>query len=348
MKDFNIEPIDENAVKAAKDRWLKVAKPLFSLGTLENAITQIAGIRRTADFTFDKKALVVMCADNGVVAEGVTQSGQAITATVAKNFTLGKTSVCIMSKSAGVDVLPFDIGMVSDVDGVDKKYKVAYGTKNIAQQPAMTKIETISAIKAGIDIVKSLKNKGYDIVATGEMGIGNTTTSSAVTSVLLDASPEEITGRGAGLSTNGLEKKIEVIKQAIAVNKPDKSNAIDTLARVGGLDIAALCGVFLGGGIYHLPIVADGVISATAALVAVRLCPQVRDYILPSHISKEPAFQLLMQELELTPFINCGMFLGEGSGAVASIPLLKMAYDVYTEMSTFDNWGGNEKYKILE
>lgn len=333
-----IKPIDDASLKQAKKRWLSVAKPLYSLGTLEDVIIQMAGIKGTANFTLDKKGLVIMCGDNGVVAEGVTQTGQEVTAIVADNFTKGDASVCIMSQIAGADVFPVDIGMASDVPTVTgKEQKIAYGTRNFAKEPAMSREETLDAIQVGINMVAKLKEQGYQILATGEMGIGNTTTSSAVASVLLGKDVEAMTGKGAGLDDTGLLTKVKVIKDAISKHQPDKDDVIDVLSKVGGLDIAGLTGVFLGGAINNIPIVIDGFISSVAALCAVRICPNAKEYMLPSHCSNEPGGQILLNALGFSPFITCGMFLGEGSGAVALFPLLDMALKIYSDMSTFDD-----------
>lgn len=332
-----IGPADRISMEEAAARWKTVGKPLFSLGKLEDAVIRIAGMRKKSIYSLEKKGLVAICADNGVVAEGVTQTGQEVTAIVAENFTKSETSVCLMAQVAGVDIFPVDMGMIRDVPGVTRpEYKVAYGTENMAEGPAMTREQAVQAIRNGIRIVEELSAKGYDILATGEMGIGNTTTSSAVVSVLLDRDVREVTGRGAGLSSEGLERKIQVIRRAVERNCPDPSDPIDVLAKVGGLDIAGLAGVFLGGALFHIPVVIDGFISSAAALCAVRMAPDCRDYMLASHKSGEPAGGMVLDALGLSPFIDCNMSLGEGSGAVAVMPLLDMGLKVYLEMSTFD------------
>ena len=332
-----IGPADRVSMGEAAARWKTVGKPLFSLGKLEDAVIRIAGMRKKSIYSLEKKGLVAICADNGVVAEGVTQTGQEVTAIVAENFTKSETSVCLMAQVAGVDSFPVDMGMIRDVPGVTRpEYKVAYGTENMAEGPAMTREQAVQAIRNGIRIVEELSAKGYDILATGEMGIGNTTTSSAVVSVLLDRDVREVTGRGAGLSSEGLERKIQVIRRAVERNCPDPSDPIDVLAKVGGLDIAGLAGVFLGGALFHIPVVIDGFISSAAALCAVRMAPDCRDYMLASHKSGEPAGGMVLDALGLSPFIDCNMSLGEGSGAVAVMPLLDMGLKVYLEMSTFD------------
>ena len=332
-----IRPADRKSMEEARARWRTVGKPLFSLGRLEDAVIRMAGIKGTSSYTLEKKALVILCADNGVVEEGVTQTGQEVTAIVTENFTKKAASVCFMSEAAGVDLFPVDIGVARDVDHVTRpEYKVAYGTKNMTREPAMTREEAERAILTGVRLVQELAEKGYDIIATGEMGIGNTTTSSAVVSVLLGRDPEEVTGRGAGLSTEGLRRKVDAIRRAVRINAPHASDAVDVLAKVGGLDIAGLPGVFLGGAVCHIPIVIDGFISSAAALCAARMAPACADYMMPSHRSNEPAGGIVLEALGLSPFIDCGMSLGEGSGAVAVLPLLEMGLEVYNRMSTFE------------
>lgn len=344
----NILPGDENAMKEAYDRWMAIGKPLFSLGKLETVVTKMAGIKGTSDYNIEKKGLLIMCADNGVVEEGVTQTGQEVTAIVADNFTHHATSVCAMCDVAGVDVLPMDIGMAVDVPSVSKReHKVCYGTKNFAKEPAMTREEVCQALFVGMEAVRKCKEEGYDLLATGEMGIGNTTTSSAVASVLLGKDVEVMTGRGAGLSAEGLQRKIRVIKNAIKMHQPDPEDVVDILSKVGGLDIAGLAGVFLGGAIYHIPIIIDGFISSVAALCAVRMNAHTIDYMLASHVSKEPAGKLVLEALGLSPMLTCDMCLGEGSGAVAAIPVIEMGLSVYRQMGTFEDIQV-ERYQVLK
>ena len=332
-----IVPADAGSMEKAKQWWNTGGKPLFSLGKLEDAVIRIAGIKGKPVYSLGRKGLVIMCADNGVVAEGVTQTGQEVTAIVAENFTKKETSVCLMAEVAGVDLFPVDIGMVADVPAVTRpEYKVAYGTKNMLKGPAMTREQAAQAVLNGIRIVRELAEKEYDILATGEMGIGNTTTSSAVVSVLLEKDVETVTGRGAGLSAEGLRRKVQVIREAIRLNEPDRKDALDVLAKVGGLDIAGLAGVFLGGALCHIPVMIDGFISSAAALCAVRMAPECRDYMLASHRSGETAGGMVLDALGLSEFIDCNMSLGEGSGAVAAMPLLDMGLSVYLKMSTFE------------
>jgi nicotinate-nucleotide--dimethylbenzimidazole phosphoribosyltransferase len=331
---------DEAAAKAAKAHWDSIAKPLGSLGLLEKTIVKIAAITGNAEVRLNKRAVIVLCADNGVVKEGISQSGSEVTALVAENLTKKQTSVCHMAAFARADVLPVDIGMSARLNNpllIDRH--IADGTNNIAEGPAMTAEETYQAIEAGIGLVKDCAGQGYSILATGEMGIGNTTTSSAVASVLLHKPVAEVTGRGAGLSDSGLLRKIGVIEKAIRQNNPDPDNAFDVLTKLGGFDIAGMTGIFLGGALYRVPIVIDGIISAVSALLAERLCPAAGYAMLASHVSDEPAGWMLLDALRLRPMITAEMRLGEGTGAVALLPLLDMALCVYHGSSSFSDIG---------
>ena len=343
-----IRPADRAAYDAAKKRWDSIAKPLGSLGLMEEAVCRMAGMRRTPRVEIKKRAVVVMCADNGVVAEGVTQSGQEVTAIVTENMSSGDTSVCCMARSAGADVIPVDIGCAMPVKGEHiRQCCIRRGTADMAQGPAMSREEATRAVEVGINLVCELAEQGYTLLATGEMGIGNTTTSSAITAVLLEREPAEVTGRGAGLTSEGLRRKVAAIEKAIAVNRPDKNDALDVLAKVGGLDIAGLAGVFLGGALCGVPVLADGFISCVSAIVAERLCPAAADYVLASHASKEPAGRLVTEAMGARPFLYADMCLGEGTGAVAVMPLLDMALAVYDGMSTFEDIS-IEAYEHLE
>lgn len=338
--DQNIAAPDNAAMANAKARWDGIAKPLNSLGLLETAVIKIAGIRGTVNVRLDRRAVLVLCADNGVVKEGVSQSPSDITLLVAENLTKMQTSVCRMARVAGADVIPVDMGMIRRLENpllLDRH--IADGTRNIAEGPAMTRAEAIKAIEAGIGLAESCRDQGYDILATGEMGIGNTTTSSAVASVLLRKPAREVTGRGAGLSDDALKQKITVIEKAIDVNRPDPNDALDVLMKLGGFDIAGMAGLFIGGAVYRIPIVIDGLISAVSALLASRLCPSATSYMLASHVSDEPAGQMLLDALGQTPMIRAGMHLGEGTGAVTLFPLLDMALAVYHGSSSFADIG---------
>lgn len=333
-----IRPLDKRAMTGAQMRWDSIAKPLGSLGLLEGAVIRIAGITGSPEVDLSRRCVVIFCGDNGVVAQGVTQTGQDVTAIVAENFTKGETSVCAMARAAKADIVPVDMGIARElhIPGLLNR-RVRAGTADFTEGPAMSRKEAMQALESGAELAFELKQKGYQIAATGEMGIGNTTTSSAIVSVLLDVEPETVTGRGAGLDSAGLRRKIDAIRRGIALNQPDAEDAVDVLAKVGGLDIAGMAGFFLGCAATGLPVVADGFISAAAALVAVRICPTAAERILASHVSAEPAGRMVLNALGLSPMITAGMCLGEGTGAVALFPLLDMGLAVYREMSTFSD-----------
>jgi nicotinate-nucleotide--dimethylbenzimidazole phosphoribosyltransferase len=326
--------VDESCRSACLAQWNAMGKPLHGLGKLESLWADLAGIQRTTRPAVERRALVVMCADNGVVAEGVTQTGQEVTAVVAENFFDGLTCTSILCEKNRCDMYIVDIGMAVDTPRTIRK-KIAYGTKNMVGTPAMTREEAVYAVGVGVELAREMKQAGYQLLATGEMGIGNTTTSSAVTAVLLHQPVELVTGRGAGLSSEGLERKKTAILKAIQRHKPDAGDPIDVLSKVGGFDLAGLMGVFLGGAIEGLPVVADGFISLAAALLAVRLAPDCAGYILPSHMSREPGARLLTAALGMEPGICMDLSLGEGSGAVALLPFLDMTAEIYNRMGTF-------------
>ncbi len=365
-----IKEPDRKAMEEAKIRWDHVAKPLGSLGLLEDAVTRIAGIQGSARICLKQKAVVIFCGDNGIVEEGVTQTGQEVTAVVAENFSRGLSCVCIMAEQAGAGVIPVDMGVCrelscygdlpvdasSEIMGQNQspsaqspivqdttvKYpvincRIMDGTRNFLKGTAMDRQQALAAVEAGIRLVEQLKERGYHILATGEMGIGNTTTSSAVIAAILGKDPAEVTGRGAGLDSAGLKRKISVIRQGLALHQPNPADGLDVLSKVGGLDLAGMTGAFIGGALYHIPVVIDGLISAAAALLASVICPSSVGYMLGSHVSAEPAHQMVLDHLGLEPVIRGRMCLGEGTGAVALFPLLDMAAAVYERMGTFQD-----------
>lgn len=344
----NIKPIDSHAIQTAKHCWDTIAKPLNSLGELENLICKVTGITGNPQVELSKTCAVVMCADNGIIEEGVTQTHNSITYLVAKNMSMGTANVNLMAKASHSDVYVVDIGMATPIeDGLNiLDRKVSLGTKNFLKSQAMTREQATQAILVGIQTVRDLQALGYNAIATGEMGIGNTTTSSAIASVLLGVPPKVVTGKGAGLSEDGLTHKVEVIERAIELHNPDPNDPLDVLAKVGGYDICGMVGLYLGGAVYGVPIVIDGLISAVSALVAYRLSKESVGYMLPSHMSKEPATTLIMEELGLEPIIHANMCLGEGTGSVALFPILNMALEVYHSNRTFNSIG-MEAYKPL-
>ena len=306
-----ITPPDEAARAAAHAHWAILAKPLGGLGALETMLEDAAALTGTAQFDFSRRAVAVLCADNGVVAQGVSQTDQSVTRTVAENLAARRTSVCRMAQD----------------------HRIAAGTADFTKGPAMTRAEAVDAIGRGIALTWQLAAEGYGLVATGEMGIGNTTSSSAVAAVLLAQPVQTMTGRGAGLSDAGLARKVDAIRRGIACNNPD------VLSKLGGFDIAGLCGMFLGGALAGVPVLMDGFISGVAALCAVRLCPAAAKAVFASHCSTEPAARLVLDTLGKTPLLTAGLHLGEGTGAVASIPLWDMALAVYEGCYSFAEGG---------
>ena len=343
-----IEAPSEEIRKKVLKNWDTIAKPIDGMGRFETLIAQIGAITNTDEIDISKKAVIIMCADNGIVAEGISQSGQEVTAAVAEAMGIQQSAVGRMAKAVRADTIPVDIGInqKEPIFGLLQK-KVRCGTRNFRKEPAMTEQETIRAIAVGMDIVCSCKEAGYKILATGEMGIGNTTTSSAITAALLQCEADSVTGKGAGLSDMGLFNKQQIISEAIQNYHLYHADALTILMTVGGLDIAGLVGVCIGGAVFHIPIVLDGVISMAAALLAERIIPGTKAYLLPSHKGKEPAAERIAKELGLEPIIDGRLALGEGTGAVMLFPLLDMALCVYQDRMTFENIQ-IEQYKRFE
>lgn len=335
---IQIKAPDETVRKKVQENWDAIAKPLDGLGKFEIVIDQIGGILGTDKVNIQKKAVLSFCADNGIVEENISQSGQEVTALVAANMGKGISSVCKMAKTAGAKVIPVDIGIncKEEIAGVLNR-KISMGTKDFLLEPAMSLTEAIQAIQVGMNLVKDCKEEGYQLLAIGEMGIGNTTTSSAVAAALLQVSAREVTGRGAGLSTKGLERKREVIQAALDKYELGSKKALEVLATVGGFDIAGMAGACIGAAYYHVPVVLDGVISMVAALVAECLLPGVKDYLIGSHCSREPAARMIAEQLGVVPVIEANMALGEGTGAVMMFSLLDLAMSLYEQQTTFED-----------
>ena len=334
-----ITPPDEAARAAAHAHWAGLAKPLGGLGALETLLEDAAALTGSAALDVSRRAVLVLCSDNGVVAQGVSQTDQSVTRAVAENLAARRTSVCQMARTAHCNVVPVDMGMAGDpVPGV-ADCRIAAGTADFTQGPAMTRAQAVEAVGRGIRLVQEQKAAGVQLLATGEMGIGNTTTSSAVAAVLLGQPVERMTGRGAGLSDEGLARKVDAICRGILRNEPDPTDPLDVLAKLGGFDLAGLCGVFLGGALEGVPVVMDGFISGVAALCAVRLCPAAAKAVFASHCSSEPAARLVLDALGKAPLLTAGLHLGEGTGAVASLPLWDMALAVYGHCYSFAEGG---------
>ncbi|MDO4475963.1 MAG: nicotinate-nucleotide--dimethylbenzimidazole phosphoribosyltransferase [Lachnospiraceae bacterium] len=342
-----IRPADQEIEKQSWDFWDTRCKPLRGFGYLEEMVVRLAGMTGQVHPSIAKRAVVIMGADNGVVEEGVSQCGPEVTTQVLENMGERKSSVCVMSQKLGAEVVPIDIGMKTPAAHPGVRVRVIRrGTGNIAKEPAMTRDECIRAILVGAETARELKEEGYELIMVGEMGIANTTTSSACACVMFDQDPEQTTGRGAGLSGEGLRRKKEVIRQALRVNAPDASDPVDILAKVGGLDIAGMTGLYLGAASVGLPAMIDGAISGIAAVLASRICPAAKDYMLPSHSTAEPVGAMITKELGLEPILFAGMHLGEATGAAMVLPLLDMALHVYETLPGFAD-SNVEQYEHL-
>ncbi len=335
-------PLDRSAMTAAEEYQARLAKPPGSLGRLEEISIQLAGITGHVHNALNKKQLLVFAADNGVVAEGVSSAPQSVTKQQTINLMRGKTGAAVLAKHFGCGLTVCDVGVNADIyESTVLNRKIAYGTQNICTGPAMTREQTLQAILTGAEIARTVD---ADVIGVGEMGIGNTTTSSAVLAVLLGADVEAVTGRGGGITEESFRKKKAVIRTAIEVNRPDRDDVVGVLSKVGGFDLAAMCGAFLGAAAARRPAVIDGLISAAAALCAVRLCPNVRSYLVPSHASFEIGYRLAMETMDLLPLFDLGMRLGEGSGCPLAFQVLDAACAVINDMATFDEAGINDDY----
>jgi len=331
-----IKPLDGEALAAAKARMDDLIKPIGSLGRLEEIAIQLSGMTGQVKNKINKKVTVVMSADNGVMDEGVSAAPQVVTLIQTGNFFRGICGINVLSRAAGADVHVVDIGINGDIEipGLVSK-KIRKGTSNMAKGPAMSRQEAIRAMEIGIETVQGLAAAGYDLFGTGEMGIGNTSTSSAVMMGLTGCTVEQAVGKGAGLNPEDYNRKKHVILQAMTLNQPNAGDPIDVLAKVGGFDIAGLAGCFLAAASLRKPIVIDGFISAVAALVAYRLNPLARDYMIPSHCSAEPGVNIVMNVMGLKPLLILEMRLGEGSGCPLAFQIIESATAVMNEMATF-------------
>lgn len=334
----SIKPVDEKTKEKCKSKWDSLLKPLGSLGTLEEVAIKIAGMTGKEVNKMEKRAVVVMSADNGVTEEGVSASPTIFTTLLTEGMVKGITGVATLAKFTNADIITVDIGMDSDFTHENLiNRKIAYGTKNFCKEPAMTYEEAVKSIEIGIEIGDKLyKEEDYDILGTGELGMGNTTTSAAVLSVLSNLDVELCCGVGGGATKEQMEAKVNAIKKGIQLHKPDKEDPVDVLAKVGGFDIGGMCGLFLSAAKNRKPIVVDGFISSAAALCATRLNPLVKDYIIPSHLSAEAGAKYMFEELELDPMVSLNMRLGEGSGCPLAFQIIDIALFTQENMGTLE------------
>lgn len=345
-----IKPLDSKAIEAAKVRQNELTKPKGSLGQLEELSIKIAGIKGKIVHGFEHKAIVTMAADHGVVEEGVTLYPQEVTKQMVFNFLNGGAGINVLARFVGARVVVVDMGVVGGFephpDLVCKM--IDFGTRNMTKGPAMTRQQALDAIEAGITVVEAEIAKGLDIIGTGDMGIGNTTASSAIAVAITGEPAEKVTGRGEGLDDEQLVHKVKVVQKALDINKPDSRDPIDVLSKVGGFEIGGLAGVMLGAAARRIPVVIDGFISGAAALIATGLAPGLKDYLIAAHLSVESGHKVLLQHLGLTPILSLEMRLGEGTGAALGITIVEAAVKTLAEMATFAEAGVSEAQKEAE
>ncbi|MDA0988882.1 MAG: nicotinate-nucleotide--dimethylbenzimidazole phosphoribosyltransferase [Chloroflexi bacterium] len=334
----SIKPLDEQAMASARARQERLTKPSGSLGRLEELSIQLAAIRRQTVPDLAQKAIITMAGDHGVVAQGVSAYPQEVTAQMVQNFLLGGAAINVLARHVGARVVVVDMGIAATLDDHPAliSRKVAPGTRDMTMGPAMSRREALRSIAAGIEVVEEEVDSGLDIVGTGDMGIGNTTPSSAICAVITKKPVEHVTGRGTGLDDAMLHWKVEIIEKAISVTRPDPDGPLDVLAKVGGFEIGALAGVMLGAAAHHVPVVIDGFVSGAAALVATGLCPVLKHYLIASHLSVEPGHQAMLEWIGLKPLLDLDMRLGEGTGAALGMFLAEAAAKLLVEMATFD------------
>jgi len=341
-----IQPLDELAMSAARERQNILTKPQGSLGRLEELSIQLAGITANPLPLVERKSIIVMAADHGVTRDGVSAYPAEVTPQMVSNFLRGGAAINVLARQANARVVIVDMGVAVDVEdsnGQLIRRRVGAGTANLAQGPAMTRAQAKESIQSGIEIAEAEIARGADILATGDMGIGNTTPSAAIACALMDQSPENIAGRGTGVDDDGLKRKIAVIARALDVNKPNADDALDVLAKVGGFEIGGLAGVMLAAAANRKPVVVDGFISTAAAMIAVSLAPAARDYMIAAHVSHERGHVLMLEWLELNPLLDLSLRLGEGTGAALAFHLIEASTRILCEMATFDEAGVSDK-----
>ncbi|MGB4503557.1 MAG: nicotinate-nucleotide--dimethylbenzimidazole phosphoribosyltransferase [Syntrophaceticus sp.] len=339
-----IVPVSQGWRTKARERLNNLAVPIGSLGQLLDLAEQLAAIKETLKPSVKKKAIVTMAGDHGVVDEGVSTCPQEVTSQMVYNFVAGGAGINVLAEVAGAEVTVVDMGVAQDFDdlvaeGKIISHKVGYGTGNMAKGPAMTREQAVQSIEAGINVAAGLVHDGVELLGTGDMGIGNTTPSSAVFAALSGLSVREVTGRGTGISEEVLEHKIQVIQKALQVNKPDPADPLEVLAKVGGFEIGGIAGVILGAAYCRVPVVVDGFISTAGALLAQRIAPQAVDYMIAGHCSMEFPHRMMLEELELAPVLNMNMRLGEGTGAALAMCIIEGAAAVIGKMMTFEECG---------
>lgn len=337
-----IKPISTEFMEKAQKRLDNLTKPKDSLGRLETLARKVVGITHKENPTLDKKVIFTMVGDHGVVEEGVSAFPQEVTAQMVYNFLKGGAAINVLAKGVGVKVIIVDMGVAARLQSHPALIieKIGYGTQNMAKGPAMSRKDALRAIASGITLFEDeLKAQGVDIVGTGEMGIGNTTPSSAIVACLTRAKVKDVTGQGTGIGGTELQNKIRVIERSLEVNRPNPQDPLDVLSKVGGYEIGGLVGCILAAARHQVPVVIDGFISTASALIAVNLAPLIKDYIFAAHKSKEKGHQIALDYLNQSPLLDLDMRLGEGTGAVLGINLLDLSVKLLTQMATFQEAG---------
>ena len=336
-----IDKLDKTSMASARDRQSTLTKPLGSLGKLEELSILLAGIFSNPMPKITKKTVILAAGDHGVVAEGVSAYPQEVTPQMVYNFLAGGAAINVLSKHAGADIIVLDAGVAADLPShpLLRDVKIGRGTNNIAHGPAMTRDQAIQCLETGIQASQEAIDNGSDLIACGDMGIGNTTPSSAITSVITNTDPYITTGRGTGVDDSGLEKKVDAIKRAININNPDKNNGLDILTKIGGFEIGVLAGAMLGAASRNRPVIIDGFISGAAALIAWTISRNARNYFIAAHKSVEPGHTIGLRAMDLDPLLDMEMRLGEGTGAVLAMHIIEAAAKCLTDMATFAEAG---------
>ena len=344
MKDIqkilnSIHPLDKDVMKQAKLKLDNLTKPRESLGRLENIAQRYAAIKEDLNPPIGKMMVITFAGDHGVVEEDISAFPREVTVQMVLNMIAGGAGVNVLARHVGAEVVVVDIGVDHDFEPAEGLVinKIGYGTQNLSRAPAMTYTEAEQSIRVGVDLAHEYAKKGVDIIGTGEMGIGNTTPSSAILSVFTGLPAKEVAGRGTGIDDKTLRKKISIIDKAIELNKPDPENPIDVLAKVGGFEIGGLAGLVIGSARHRIPVVVDGFISTAGAMIAVAMNPTINEYLFFSHLSSETGHKRMLERLGRKPILDLDMKLGEGTGAAMAMSVIEASVKLMTEMATFES-----------
>ncbi|WP_038056600.1 nicotinate-nucleotide--dimethylbenzimidazole phosphoribosyltransferase [Thermodesulfobacterium hydrogeniphilum] len=346
---MKIKPLKKEWFEIAQKRLDSLTKPRGSLGRLEEFAAKLVAIFENKMPAINKKAVFVFAGDHGIVEEGVSAFPKEVTAQMVYNFLRGGAGINVLARHAGADVIVIDIGVDADLSHINHpnfiSRKVVWGTRNFKNEPAMTKEEAEKCINIGIELAHKYIDQGYNLLATGDMGIGNTTPSSAVCAAITGQPVKDVVGRGTGINDHILQHKIKVIEEALNKHKPDPSDALDVLSKVGGAEIGAIAGLILGAAEKRIPVVIDGFISTAGALIAYTFDPAVKDYIFAGHLSEEKGHRVMLEYMGLEPILRLNMRLGEGTGAALAMTIIEAGLKIYKEMATFDEAGVSEEKK---